>query len=121
MAKVLENILTFTIHYDNIVIKKQRYYTKGDYDMCEINMYLLKEYLKKCDNDTLKDIEALIREVRAEEKERIRKEKALEKAKKYNFRVLTEAELREIEEYHFNTAKYMEFFFTESDYRHEYG
>ena len=22
---------------------------------------------------------------------------------------------------HFDTAKYMEFFFTESDYRHEYG
>ncbi len=31
------------------------------------------------------------------------------------------ARLNSVEEYHFNTAKYMEFFFTESDYRHEYG
>ncbi|MDE5976909.1 MAG: hypothetical protein K2G70_00365 [Turicibacter sp.] len=31
------------------------------------------------------------------------------------------ARLNAVEQYHFNTAKYMEFFFTESDYRHEYG
>lgn len=31
------------------------------------------------------------------------------------------ARLNSVEAYHFNTAKYMEFFFTESDYRHEYG
>ena len=31
------------------------------------------------------------------------------------------ARLNSTGNYHFNTAKYMEFFFTESDYRHEYG
>ena len=31
------------------------------------------------------------------------------------------ARLNSVEEYEFDTAKYMEFFFTESDYRHEYG
>lgn len=31
------------------------------------------------------------------------------------------ARLNALEKYHFDTPKYMEFFFTESDYRHEYG
>lgn len=31
------------------------------------------------------------------------------------------ARLNAVEDYNFNTAKYMEFFFTQSDYRHEYG
>lgn len=31
------------------------------------------------------------------------------------------ARLNSLEEFEFDTAKYMEFFFTESDYRHEYG